>query len=131
LDRLEDALGWGSLLPNFPPATLAPPPPLTPPAGGAGGGRAAMAAAAAAVTPAVADATGAAAWQQQPAIVTCCLKRRSKPDRNPPRIVVLCGPGPVGRGRLARQLVADYPDRFGMTISSTTRLPREHEVDGR
>ncbi len=63
--------------------------------------------------------------------MTCCLVRRSKPERNPPRIVVLCGPGAVGRGPLARRLVGDGPDKFGITVSSTTRPPREHEVDGR
>lgn len=131
LDRLEDALGWGSLLPNFPPAAPLPPPPPTPPLGsarGSGGGAAAPSA--------LGDATAAAAaaggaLAAPAAVVTCCLARRSKPDRAPPRIVVLCGPGAVGRGPLARRLVEELPDRFGLTVSSTTRLPKEHEVDGR
>lgn len=69
--------------------------------------------------------------QERIAISTCCLIKRSKPDRNPPRIIVLCGPSAVGRGPLMSRIVAEYPDKFAITISHTTRRPREHEVDGR
>jgi hypothetical protein len=124
-DRLEDAVGWSGLLPGVPPAA-----PVRPPSAAAAAG-AARSAAAAALQQQAAGVDGAETAGPSPAIVTCTLARRSKPERNPPRIIVLCGPGAVGRGRLARRLVADHPDRFGLTISTTTRLPREHEDDGR
>lgn len=134
-DRLEDAVGWGDLLhPGFPLPAPAPAPlpgasaAAAASAAGAGRGGAVQGADEAAAAIAAVAAAAAAAG---PAVVTCCLKRRSKPARNPPRIVVLCGPGAVGRGALARRLVAEHPDRFGATVSTTTRLPREHEVDGR
>jgi hypothetical protein len=131
-DRLEEVLGWGDMLPGMPPAPPLPAPAAaTPPATG---GRSAAAAAAAAAAPPPQQAGAARepdGGAPTPGIVTCCLARRRKPERNPPRIVVLCGPGAVGKGALARQLVAESPDRFGLTVSTTTRQPREHEVDGR
>jgi guanylate kinase len=30
-----------------------------------------------------------------------------------------------------QRLVAEYPDKFGLTVSHTSRRPREHEVHGR
>ncbi len=43
---------------------------------------------------------------------------------NPP------GPSAVGRAGLMRRLVSEYPDKFGLTVSHTSRPPREHEVHG-
>ena len=56
---------------------------------------------------------------------------RSLPPRPPPRVIVLAGPSAVGRGPLMKRLVAEFPDKFGLTVSHTTRRPREHEVHGR
>jgi hypothetical protein len=126
-DRLEDVLGWGDMLLGM--APIAPTPPMPAMPSGASS-RSAAAAAAAQQQAGTAETEGAAAAAAG-SIITCCLARRTKPERNPPRIVVLCGPGAVGKGALARQLVADNPDKFGLTISTTTRLPREHEVEGR
>jgi 2-phosphoglycerate kinase len=69
--------------------------------------------------------------QDLPAVASCCLIKRSKPQRAPPRLVVLSGPSGVGRSRLIARLVAEFPDKFGVTVSHTTRPPREHEVDGK
>eukprot|EP00882_Tetradesmus_deserticola_P025280 GHRQ01027754.1.p1 GENE.GHRQ01027754.1~~GHRQ01027754.1.p1 ORF type:complete len:417 (+),score=125.98 GHRQ01027754.1:275-1525(+) len=69
--------------------------------------------------------------QELPAVASCCLVRRSKPQRAPPRLVVLSGPSGVGRSRLIARLLAEFPDKFGVTVSHTTRPPREHEVDGK
>lgn len=63
-------------------------------------------------------------------IGTACLVNRALPEKPPPRIIVFTGPGAVGRGRLMQRLVEEYPDKFGLTISHTTRRPREHEVQG-
>lgn len=69
--------------------------------------------------------------QDLPVVASCCLVKRSKPQRAPPRLVVLSGPSAVGRSRLVARLVADFPDKFGVTVSHTSRPPKEHEVDGR
>lgn len=71
------------------------------------------------------------ALQELPAVASCCLIKRSKPQRAPPRLVVLSGPSGVGCSRLIARLVAEFPDKFGVTVSHTTRPPREHEVDGK
>ncbi|GFR43730.1 hypothetical protein Agub_g4841 [Astrephomene gubernaculifera] len=64
------------------------------------------------------------------AVAAVTLVRRALPERPPPRLIVLVGPSGVGRGALLRRLVAELPDKFGMTVSHTTRPPREHEVAG-
>ncbi len=45
-------------------------------------------------------------------------------------LVVLSGPSGVGKGTIAKQLVKKNKD-IKLSISCTTRLPREGEVDGR
>ena len=45
-------------------------------------------------------------------------------------MVVLCGPSGVGKSTLIARLLADYPDKFGFSVSSTTRAPRTGEKDG-
>jgi hypothetical protein len=69
--------------------------------------------------------------QGLPAIASCCLVRRSKPQRAPPRLVVLSAASGVGRSQLVARLLAEFPDKFGVTVSHTSRPPREHEADGR
>lgn len=44
--------------------------------------------------------------------------------------VVVCGPSGVGKGTLLRRLMDEFSDRFGFSVSHTSRPPREHEVDG-
>ena len=47
-----------------------------------------------------------------------------------PGLVVLCGPSGVGKSTLIARLLTDYPDRFGFSVSCTTRPPRAGEQDG-
>ena len=47
-----------------------------------------------------------------------------------PRVFVITGPSGVGKGTLIRELCERVPD-LELSISATTRQPREGEVDGR
>lgn len=49
---------------------------------------------------------------------------------NGPKPLVICGPSGSGKSTLLTRLLADYPSSFGFSVSHTTRLPREGEVDG-
>ncbi|GHT81343.1 guanylate kinase [Actinomycetota bacterium] len=44
-------------------------------------------------------------------------------------LTVLAGPTAVGKGTISRQLITKYPEVY-LSISATTREPREGEVDG-
>jgi len=46
------------------------------------------------------------------------------------RLVVLCGPSGVGKSTIIGRLLAEKPDKFDFSVSSTTRPPRVGEVDG-
>ena len=45
------------------------------------------------------------------------------------KLVVLAGPAGVGKGSLVKWILANSPD-FMLSVSATTRKPREGEVDG-
>lgn len=45
------------------------------------------------------------------------------------RLIVLTGPSGVGKGTLLKALLARHPELY-LSISATTRLPREGEVNG-
>ena len=47
-----------------------------------------------------------------------------------PRIVVLSAPSGGGKTTIAKALAAQFPDRFGFSVSATTRRPRPGEQDG-
>jgi guanylate kinase len=47
-----------------------------------------------------------------------------------PRPLVLCGPSGSGKSTLLKKMMEDFPDRFGFSISHTTRKPRPGEVHG-
>ncbi|KAF5279132.1 hypothetical protein FQR65_LT15462 [Abscondita terminalis] len=47
-----------------------------------------------------------------------------------PKPLVLCGPSGSGKSTLLQKLLQDYPDKFGFSVSHTTRRPREGEVNG-
>lgn len=45
-------------------------------------------------------------------------------------VAVLCGPSGAGKSTLVKKLMSDFPNRFGFSISHTTRAPRAAEKDG-
>ncbi|KAI9209589.1 P-loop containing nucleoside triphosphate hydrolase protein [Polychytrium aggregatum] len=48
-----------------------------------------------------------------------------------PRPIVMCGPSGTGKSTLLKRLFAEYPDKFGFSVSHTTRKPRPGEVNGK
>ena len=46
------------------------------------------------------------------------------------RPVVISGPSGTGKSTLLKRLMAEYPNKFGFSVSNTTRKPREGEVNG-
>lgn len=48
-----------------------------------------------------------------------------------PRPLVLAGPSGSGKSTLLKKLLQDYPDKFGFSVSHTTRKPRPGEKDGK
>ncbi|KAJ3849361.1 guanylate kinase/L-type calcium channel beta subunit [Lentinula lateritia] len=46
------------------------------------------------------------------------------------RPLIMSGPSGVGKSTLLQRLFAEYPDKFGFSVSHTTRAPRPGEVDG-
>ena len=42
----------------------------------------------------------------------------------------MCGPSGAGKGTLIDFLTSKFPDKFGFSVSYTTRQPRKGEVDG-
>jgi len=47
------------------------------------------------------------------------------------RPLVLSGPSGVGKSTLLQRLFLEFPDRFGFSVSHTTRNPRPGEVNGK
>ncbi|XP_026759211.1 guanylate kinase isoform X1 [Galleria mellonella] len=47
-----------------------------------------------------------------------------------PRPLVLCGPSGSGKSTLLKRLLKEFPDKFGFSVSHTTRGPRSGEKDG-
>lgn len=46
------------------------------------------------------------------------------------RPIVVSGPSGTGKSTLLKRLMAEYPDKFGFSVSNTTRQPRAGEKDG-
>ncbi|GAA5901573.1 hypothetical protein JCM6882_006315, partial [Rhodosporidiobolus microsporus] len=46
------------------------------------------------------------------------------------RPVVICGPSGTGKSTLLKKLFNEFPDKFGFSISHTTRAPRPGEQPG-
>lgn len=46
------------------------------------------------------------------------------------RPVVFCGPSGSGKSTLVKKLMSDFPNKFGFSISHTTRKPRSGESHG-
>ena len=54
-----------------------------------------------------------------------------KPQHQLPRPIVICGPSGVGKGTIINALLQKFPsDKFGFSVSHTTRQPRPGEVNG-
>ncbi|XP_049877336.1 guanylate kinase isoform X2 [Pectinophora gossypiella] len=47
-----------------------------------------------------------------------------------PRPLVLCGPSGSGKSTLLKRLLKEFPDKFGFSVSHTTRAPRPGEANG-
>jgi guanylate kinase len=47
-----------------------------------------------------------------------------------PTVFVICGPSGCGKSTLISRLMADFPGRFGFSVSHTTRQPRVGEING-
>ncbi|KAJ7909345.1 P-loop containing nucleoside triphosphate hydrolase protein, partial [Mycena leptocephala] len=47
------------------------------------------------------------------------------------RPLVLSGPSGVGKSTLLQRLFAEFPDKFGFSVSHTTRSPRPGEIHGK
>lgn len=47
-----------------------------------------------------------------------------------PRPVVISGPSGTGKSTLLKKLFAEFPEKFGFSVSNTTRSPRIGEQDG-
>lgn len=47
-----------------------------------------------------------------------------------PRPLILFGPSGSGKSTLLKKMLEDFPDRFGFSISHTTRKPRPGEQHG-
>lgn len=47
-----------------------------------------------------------------------------------PRPLVLCGPSGSGKSTLLKRLLKEFPDKFGFSVSHTTRAPRPGETSG-
>ncbi|KAF9693701.1 hypothetical protein EKO04_008320 [Ascochyta lentis] len=46
------------------------------------------------------------------------------------RAIVISGPSGAGKSTILKRLFDEYPDRFGFSVSHTTRSPRGGERDG-
>lgn len=44
--------------------------------------------------------------------------------------LVICGPSGVGKSTLIGKLLADFPAKVALSVSHTSRKPREGEIDG-
>ncbi|KAJ3123151.1 hypothetical protein HK098_002150 [Nowakowskiella sp. JEL0407] len=46
------------------------------------------------------------------------------------RPIVICGPSGAGKSTLLKRLFTEYPEKFGFSVSHTTRKPRQGEENG-
>jgi hypothetical protein len=64
-------------------------------------------------------------------ILTTPILTSYSPQEPQNRPIVISGPSGAGKSTLLKRLFAEYPDRFGFSISHTTRGPRAGEENGR
>lgn len=50
--------------------------------------------------------------------------------RNVTKPLLFCGPSGSGKSTLLKRLLEDFPDKFGFSVSHTTRKPRPGEENG-
>mmetsp|Transcript_13901 Transcript_13901/g.19006 ORF Transcript_13901/g.19006 Transcript_13901/m.19006 type:complete len:238 (-) Transcript_13901:34-747(-) len=65
--------------------------------------------------------------------ISTVAKISSMPLSIPSRIcqsIVICGPSGVGKGTVISNLIGAHPTKLGLSVSHTTRKPRNGEVDG-
>lgn len=48
-----------------------------------------------------------------------------------PKLIVFCGPSGSGKSTLVAKMMAEFPEKFGFSVSHTTRHPRPGEIDGK
>lgn len=60
----------------------------------------------------------------------CLVAGINKMVHHGPRPLVLCGPSGSGKSTLLERLFAEFPSKFGFSVSHTTRSPRAGEIDG-
>lgn len=58
------------------------------------------------------------------------LLRRATPMSKHDRPIAIAGPSGVGKSTLIGRLLKDFPDKFGFSVSHTTRAPRPGEKHG-
>jgi guanylate kinase len=63
--------------------------------------------------------------------ITHTRTNKTQPAELQNRPIVISGPSGAGKSTLLKRLFAEYPDRFGFSISHTTRGPRAGEENGR
>lgn len=62
--------------------------------------------------------------------ILCCIADFSTMHPQIPRPLIFCGPSGSGKSTLVKRLMNDFPNRFGFTVSHTTRSPRPGEKHG-
>lgn len=60
----------------------------------------------------------------------CAYTTAPKMAPTPSRAIVISGPSGAGKSTILKRLFEEYPDRFGFSVSHTTRAPRGAEQDG-
>ena len=46
-------------------------------------------------------------------------------------LLIVSGPSGAGKGTICNEIIRKYPEQYALSISATSRKPRETEVDGR
>ena len=59
-----------------------------------------------------------------------CSERELQTGNRRGKLIVVSGFSGVGKGTLMKELLKAYPDQYVLSVSVTTRKPREGEVDG-
>jgi len=78
--------------------------------------------------PSAVKATTAASRELPVAPVRIAEERRAPPANG--GACVVTGPSGVGKSTLIKKLMAEFPGKFGFSVSHTTREPRPGEADG-